>query len=80
MKNKSRAKKTQSWINQIKAYQKKVPDLYNEDVKKSDSEFNINHYFDILENIKFKESWLADYLYFKVRSFFIMIVSGFCLL
>jgi hypothetical protein len=60
IKNISRAKKTQSWINQIKAYQKKAPDLYNEDIKRSDSEFNINHYFDILENIKLEEAWLAD--------------------
>ena len=67
MKNKSRAKKTQSWINQIKAYQKKAPDLYNQDIKRSDSEFNINHYFDILENIKLEEAWLANYLYLKDR-------------
>ena len=67
MKNKSRAIKTQSWINQIKAYQKKAPELYNEGTKKFDSEFNINHYFDILEKIKLEEGWLADYLYFKDR-------------
>ena len=67
MKNKSRAIKTQSWINQIKAYQKTAPELYNEGTKKFDSEFNINHYFDILEKIKLEEGWLADYLYFKDR-------------
>lgn len=67
MKNKSRAEKTQSWINQIKTYQKKAPDLYDEDSKRSVSEFNINHYFDILEKIKLEEAWLADYLYLKDR-------------
>lgn len=67
MKNKSRAIKTQSWINQIKAYQKTAPELYNEGTKKFDSEFNINHYFDILKKIKLEEGWLADYLYFKDR-------------
>jgi hypothetical protein len=67
MKNISLAKKTQSWINQIKAYQKTAPELYNEGTKKFDFEFNINHYFDILKNIKLEEGWLADYLYFKDR-------------
>lgn len=36
MKNISLAKKTQSWVKQIKSYQKKAPDLFNEGVEKSD--------------------------------------------
>lgn len=67
MNNKSRSKKTQSWINQIKAYQKTAPELYNEGTKKFDSEFNINHYFDILDKIELEKRWLVDFLYLQDR-------------
>ena len=67
MNNKSQAKKAQSWINQIKVYQKKAPDLFNEDVKKSDSEFKIDHYFDILDRIELEKGWRVDYLYLQER-------------
>ena len=67
MNNKSQAKKAQSWINQIKTYQKKVPELFNEDVNKSDSEFNIDHYFDILDRIELEKGWRVDYLYLQER-------------
>lgn len=67
MKNMSKAKKIQSLVNKIKAYQKKAPDLFEKDVKKSYSEFKINHYFDILDNIKAEKGWLVDYLYIQQR-------------
>lgn len=67
MKNENRAKKFQSWINQIKAYQKKAPELFDRNVKKSDSEFKLDHYFDILDNIELEKAWVLDYLYFKER-------------
>ena len=67
MKNMSKAKKFQAWINQLKSYQKKAPDLFNENVKKSDSEFKIDHYFDILDNLELEPGWLVDYLYLQQR-------------
>lgn len=63
----SKAKKFQAWINQIKSYQKKAPELFNENVKKSDSEFKIDHYFDILDNLELEPGWLVDYLYLQQR-------------
>jgi len=65
MKNMDKAKKFQSWINQLKSYQKKAPDLFNQNVKKSDSEFKIDHYFNILDNLKLEKGWLVDYLYLQ---------------
>ena len=67
MKNMSKAKKFQAWINQLKSYQKKAPELFNENVKKSDSEFKIDHYFDILNNVELEPGWLVDYLYLQQR-------------
>ena len=67
MKNMSKAKKFQAWINQLKSYQKKAPDLFNENVKKSDSKFKIDHYFDILDNLELEPGWLVDYLYLQQR-------------
>jgi len=67
MKKKSLAKKTQSWANKIKSYQKKAPDLFNEDVKKSASEFKIDHYFDILDRVELEKGWQVDYLYIQER-------------
>jgi hypothetical protein len=67
MKIMGKAKKFQAWINQLKSYQKKAPDLYNENVKKSDSEFKIDHYFDILDNLELETGWLVDYLYLQQR-------------
>lgn len=63
----TKAKKFQAWINQIKSYQKKAPDLFDENVKKSDSEFKINHYFDILEHLELEPGWLVNYLYLQQR-------------
>ena len=65
MNNKSLAKKTQSWANKIKSYQKKAPNLFNEDVEKSASEFRIDHYFDILDRVELEKGWLVDYLYLQ---------------
>jgi len=67
MKNMSKVKKIQAWINQLKSYQKKAPDIFNENVKKSDSEFKIDHYFDILDNLELEPGWLVDYLYLQQR-------------
>jgi hypothetical protein len=67
MKNINQAKKVQNWIDQIKSYQKKAPDLYEENIIKSDSEFKIEHYFDILDNIELEKGWLVDYLYLQDR-------------
>src|SRR6056297_54418 len=67
MKKMTKAKKFQAWINQLKSYQKKAPDLFNENVKKSDSEFKIDHYFDILNNVELEPGWLVDYLYLQQR-------------
>ncbi|MGM0502923.1 MAG: hypothetical protein ACQERJ_10385 [Bacillota bacterium] len=67
MTNKSLAKKTQIWIDQLKSYQKKAPALFEEDVKKSDSKFKIEHYFDILDKIKLEKGCLVDYLYIKEK-------------
>jgi hypothetical protein len=67
MKNTSLAKKTQSWANKIKSYQKKAPALFDEDLKKSDSEFKIDHYFVILDKIELEKGWLVDYLYLQRR-------------
>ena len=65
MKKISRAENFQSWIDQLKAYQKKAPDLFNENVKKSDSKFRIEHYFDIFNYLELEKGWLVDYLYLK---------------
>ena len=67
MKNMNLAKKAQSWIDQIKYYQKKAPALYEENIEKSDSEFNIYHYFDIMDYLKLEQEWLVDYLYMQQR-------------
>ena len=67
MKKINKAKKFQAWINQLKSYQKKAPELFNENVKKSDSEFKIDHYFDILSNVELEPGWLVDYLYLQQR-------------
>lgn len=67
MKSKNLAKKTQSWTNKIKTYQKKAPNLYNEDVEKSASEFRIDHYFDILDRVELEKGWQVDYLYIQQR-------------
>jgi hypothetical protein len=65
MKSNNLAKKTQSWANKIKSYQKKAPNLFDEDVEKSASEFRIDYYFDILDRIGLEKGWLVDYLYIQ---------------
>lgn len=65
MVNQKRAEKCQSWIKEIKSYQKKAPAIYNQGVKKNDSNFDVNHYFEILDNIELEKGWSADYLYLK---------------
>jgi len=77
MKNIKMGENYQSWIDQLKSYQKKAPKLYNPDVKKSDSSFDVNHYFEILDNIKLEKGWSADYLYLK-DCFLQVKIPGFC--
>lgn len=67
MNNKSLAKKTQSWTNKIKSYQKKAPNLFNQDVEKSAAEFRIDHYFDILDRVGLEKGWLVEFLYIQQR-------------